>query len=153
MKINTKFFGEVEVNEGVLILFEDGLPGFPECKKFLFISDDSKNKSDDLDKKSPFSWLQSIDNKDIVFTLFDVFAFIPDYSPIINIEFLSALETDTLDNVKICCVANIPADIKEMSINLKAPIVINTTNNKAKQIICDNDEYSLKYYIYKKIKE
>lgn len=148
MKINTKFFGELEVNESDLIHFEDGLPGFKEYTKFLFISDEVANKDDKIVKKSPFSWLQSVDNQDIAFVLFDVFAFIPDYSPIINIEFLSMLGTDTLDDVKICCIANIPSDIKKMSINLKAPIVINTNNNKAKQIICDNDNYSLKHYIY-----
>ncbi len=151
MKINTKFFGELEVNENDLINFEDGLPGFKEYTSFLFISDeanDKDNNDDKPNKKSPFSWLQSVDDKDVAFVLFDVFAFIPDYSPIINIEFLSMLGTNTLDDVKICCIANIPSDIKKMSINLKAPIVINTKNNKAKQIICDNDNYSLKHYIY-----
>ena len=37
--------------------------------------------------------------------------------------------------------------IEQSTINLKAPIVWNTTNNKAKQVILNNDEYEIRHLI------
>ena len=51
------------------------------------------------------------------------------------------------EDLLIYCIANIPNNIKDMTINLKAPIVININNNKADQVICNNEEYPIKYYV------
>lgn len=42
----------------------------------------------------------------------------------------------------------VPSDIKKMSVNLRAPIVIHTDNRKACQVIVDDDKYLVKYPIY-----
>ncbi len=145
MKIKTRFFGEVEIDEDKVILFENGIPGFEELKRYVFMTDE--------DEKSPFCWLQSIEDIDIVFTLFDVVSKIKDYSPNVEEEALSQIGEFEEEDLCIYCIANIPKDIKDMTINLKAPIIINTRNNKARQIICSNEEYPIKYYIYKEIKK
>lgn len=36
MNIKTKFLGEVEINDGDIITFEYGLPGFPDLKSLSF---------------------------------------------------------------------------------------------------------------------
>ncbi len=144
MKIKTKFFGEVEIDESKVIMFKEGLPGFEDMKRFLFMTDE--------DEKSPFCWLQSIDDINIVFTLFNIFRVLPSYNPNVDIELLNKLGDIKEENLEIYCIANIPNDIKEMTVNLKAPVVINLDNNSAKQIICNNEEYPIKYYIYKELK-
>ncbi|WP_317367276.1 flagellar assembly protein FliW [uncultured Tyzzerella sp.] len=143
MKIKTKIFGEIDINDDKVIYFENGLPGFENLKKFLFMTDEDEN--------SPFCWLQSIEDLDIVFTLFDVFRFLPDYNPIVEIESFDKLDNDTEDSLMVYCIAHIPNDVKNMTINLKAPVVINADNNKANQFICSNEEYPIKYYIYKEL--
>ena len=35
-----------------------------------------------------------------------------------------------------------------MSVNLQAPIIINTENRKAAQVIVNTDIYPIKFYIY-----
>lgn len=145
MKIKTRFFGEIEVNNKKVINFEDGLPGFENFKKFLFMTDEDEN--------SPFCWLQSIEDIDIVFTLFNVFKFLPNYNPSADIESLEKLGKAKEEDLIIYCIANIPENIKNMTINLKAPVIININNNKAKQVICSNEEYPVKYYIYKELLE
>ena len=46
----------------------------------------------------------------------------------------------------------VPTDITQMSINLKAPVVVNLATNKASQVIVE-DEYPVKYKIYDKVKD
>lgn len=143
MKIKTKFFGEIDIDNKKVINFENGLPGFEYLKDFLFMTDE--------DEESHFCWLQSIEDIDIVFTLFDIFKFLPDYNPSVDTKSLDKLGDSKEEDLLIYCIANIPSNIKDMTINLKAPIVININNNKADQVICNNEEYPIKYYVYKEV--
>ena len=38
-------------------------------------------------------------------------------------------------------------EVEKISMNLKAPIIINTKNNKGMQVILDTDRYSVRHYI------
>ena len=55
MVLNTKNFGEVEIKDEDIILFEYGIPGFEAMTKFVILG-----KTDAVD--DPFFWLQSIQN-------------------------------------------------------------------------------------------
>lgn len=139
-KIKTKFFGEVSIDEKKIIHFDVGIPAFEHLSKFLFMLDNDEN--------SPFCWLQSIEDVDIAFTLFDIYSVMENYNPSLNTALLKTLGECEDKDLFLYCIAHIPRDIKKMSVNLKAPIVINTKTNKARQIICNNEEYSIKHYIY-----
>lgn len=145
MNIETRFFGQIEIDDEKIIHFKDGIPGFEHLTKFLFMTDKDDN--------SPFCWLQSIEDLDIVFTLFDVLSFLPNYEPTVEEEYLQNLGEFVEDDLAIYCIANIGQNIQEMTINLKAPVVINLENRQAKQVICNNEDYPIKYYIYKEIKK
>ena len=43
---------------------------------------------------------------------------------------------------------SVPKDLSKMSVNLQAPIIINTENRKAAQVIVNTDIYPIKFYIY-----
>lgn len=148
MILNTKFFGEVKVEDDKLITFKEGIPGFENLTKFLFMLDVDENEN------SPFYWLQSTEDIDVVFTLFDPFEYFEDYNPIVSIEELKGAIGDFDDeNILIYAIANIPDNISDMTINLKAPIVINMQTNLAKQIIATNEDYSIKTNLYSYIKK
>ena len=53
MLLNTKNFGEVEIKDEDIVLFEYGIPGFESMTKFVILG-----KTDAPD--DPFFWLQSI---------------------------------------------------------------------------------------------
>ena len=42
----------------------------------------------------------------------------------------------------------VPEDIKQMSVNLMAPIIINADTRKGTQIVVENADYEVKYKIY-----
>ena len=51
------------------------------------------------------------------------------------------------------CVLTVPADITKMTINLKAPIIVNADTLKGVQLIADNNDYEVRYPIYSILEE
>ena len=54
----------------------------------------------------------------------------------------------TEENLVILLTMTVPSNIKEMTVNLKAPIVINADTRKGTQIIVENQDYEVKYKVY-----
>lgn len=72
----------------------------------------------------------------------------PDYNPQVEDELLKPVGTLDPDQLLVLVTLTVPSDIQQMSVNLRAPIVIQTQSRKACQIIVDNDSYPVKYQIY-----
>jgi len=140
MKVNTKFFGELEAEEKDIISFEDGIPGFPELHNYLIVHDDSNEY---------FSYLQAVEDVNVCFVITSPFFIIPDYNVRISDDTVKKLEIQEENDVMLYCIISVPEDIKQMTANMKAPIVINVRNRKAVQEIIDDDSYSVKHKIIK----
>ena len=46
------------------------------------------------------------------------------------------------------CVLTVPADITKMTINFKAPIIVNMDTMKGTQLIAGNEDYQVRFPIY-----
>ena len=141
MKANTRIFGEIEIQDDKIIRFDNGIIGFPELKEFTLIFDSEK------EDKTSISWLQSLNEPELAFPVIDPLTVYPDYNPSIEDELLKPLGELTPDNLFVLVTVTVPADIQEIAVNLKAPIVINTDTKKANQLIVDND-LPVRYKIY-----
>ena len=75
-----------------------------------------------------------------------------DYNPTVNDEHLAPVGELAPDQIYVLVTITVPPQIEKMSVNLKAPIVINMANNKAVQIIVEND-FQVKYPIYETLKK
>lgn len=142
MKANTRLFGEIDIAEEKLITLENGMIGLPEFRKFALIFDEEKGVS-----ASKVMWLQSMDDPQTAFPVMQPNAVKPDYNPTVNDEMLSGLGHLTEENTYVLVTLTANADVKKTSVNLKAPIVINTDTRKGCQIIVE-DDYPVKYKIY-----
>lgn len=142
MKLNTRHFGEIEINEDNIINFEEGVLGFESVKEFVII--------DNPDAENPFKWLQSVDEPSLAFVIINPFLFINNYEFDIPNKVTKELELDNHEDVIVYSIAVVTEDIKNMTLNLKAPIIINAKNNRSRQIILQKDEYPLKYKIFQK---
>lgn len=141
MNLQTRLFGEIYVDEKKVINFSDGMIGFSELKKFMIIHD--------ADTENPkMLWLQSLDDTDIAFPVIDPLVAKPDYNPTVEDELFKNIGEIEENEVLVLTTITVPSDITKMSTNLKAPIVINPTTLKGCQIIVDNEDYPIKYYIY-----
>lgn len=136
MKLMTNRFGQLDVDESKLITFEKGILGFPQDKRFIFI---------DANETSPLKWLQSADSGDLAFVVIDPVIFKPDYQPKVFKNDLADLEVIDPDTLICLVIVTVPEDPRKMTANLKGPLLINTGNNKAKQIVLDDAAYQLRY--------
>ena len=146
MKAATRLFGEIEIDESKIITFEDGIIGFPDMKKFTLIFDEEK------EGRPSISWLQSMDEPEIAFPVMDPLFVCETYNPSVEEELLKNLGTIKEDNLYVLITVTVPQNIKELAVNLKAPIVINTDTRKASQIIVE-DDLPVRYRIYEILEE
>lgn len=145
MRANTRLFGEIDIVDDKLITLENGMIGLPEMQKFALIFDEEK------EGKGKIKWLQSMDDPETAFPVMDPTIIKEDYAPTVNEELLQPLGELTADNTFVLCTLTVPRNIEEMSINLKAPIIINLDTCKGAQIIVE-DEFPVKYKIYELLK-
>ncbi len=146
MKAATRLFGEIEIDESKIITFEDGIIGFPDMKKFTLIFDEEK------EGRPSISWLQSMDEPEIAFPVMDPLFVCETYNPSVEDELLKNLGIIKEDNLYVLVTVTVPQNIKELAVNLKAPIVINTDTRKASQIIVE-DDLPVRYRIYEILEE
>lgn len=139
MLINTKFLGEVEIKETEIITFEQGLPGFPDYKKFILLA---------LDADLPLALLQSTEEAAISFVVAYPFAFKDDYAFDLSEEDKSQLQIETETEVLVYSIITLKESFQESTLNLLAPIVINNRTKLGSQIVLqDNLQYPLRYPI------
>ena len=76
------------------------------------------------------------------------FEIVPDYNPTVSGELIEPLGEFTDENLFMLVTVKVPQDIKEMTINLKAPIIINTDTMLGGQIIVEDEDLPVRYKIY-----
>ena len=138
MKINTKFFGEIEIEECAIINFPKGLLGFEDLKEYIVLDIPNGN----------LSCLQSLGDSNIAFIIIRPWDYFEDYDINIDDDGLNALNIKEESQIALYNIVTIPGDIKKMTANLLAPIVINIENNSAKQIVLENSNYATKHPLY-----
>lgn len=142
MQITTKIFGEITIADDRIIRFPKGIVGFPELTDFTLIHDSEDGGN------ATIRWIQSLQEPAFAMPVMDPLSIVPDYAPEIADEVLASLGDGKPEDFLVLVTVTVPSDIKQMTINLKAPIVINSDNLKACQAIVENDSYLVKFPIY-----
>ena len=137
MKIQTKFFGQIECEEAQVISFPVGIPGFPNEKKFLLLPF--------ADSESVMLCLQSVTTSELAFVVLDPFRFNNSYTPVLQpaeLQQLGVKSSEELYYYVLCAVHN---PVSESTVNLRCPVVINPNTLEGRQIIMDTDEYDMRH--------
>ena len=141
MELFTKNFGVQQVDDDKIITFQDGILGFQNCKRFIILTEDDINVS-------TIWWLQSVENGDLAFPLLNTFSVLENYTPEVDDVFIAQLGEFEEDSLVVANILVVPEEAEKMTVNLKAPIIINTKTKKGMQIIVNNNEYEVKFPIY-----
>lgn len=141
MRINTRHFGEIDIEKESIINFREGLPGFEAVRDMVIINHPNED--------TPFQWLQSVDEPELAFVIIDPRVFLSDYIVDIPESEVAALEIGNPEEVLIYTIVVVPEEITDMTANLKAPILINAQKRIGKQVMLEEERYPLKYYILK----
>lgn len=137
MNIETKFLGEVTIDEDAILTFTEGIPGFPNEKKFVLLP---------IEADVPLASFQSVETAEIGFLVAYPFAFKSDYSFDLSDADKELLQLEQENNVLVYGIVTLKETFQSSTINLLAPIVINKATKLGKQIILqDNDKHPLRY--------
>ena len=146
MQINTRVFGEIEIDDNKIITFDNGLMGFEEYKRYAIIFDSEK------ESKGKIMWLQSMDDPRLAFPVIDPMFVNPEYNPIVEDEWLESIgEFNSGEDLYLLAVLTVPSDLTRMTANMKAPLIINTLTKKGCQMIVNNEDYLVRYNVYEYI--
>ncbi len=142
MVIQTRVFGEVEIDDEKIITFHSGIIGFPDLRRFTLLYD--------AEKTGGIKWLQSLDEPAFAMPVMDPLTVKENYNPVVEDELLKPLGELKPDETLVLVTVTVPKQLENMSVNLQAPIVVNAENKKACQIIVDNEsgEFPVKFMIY-----
>ncbi|MDR0301794.1 MAG: flagellar assembly protein FliW [Treponema sp.] len=137
MKVNSKAFGLIEVDDRQKITIPEGLYGFEDYKEYVLM--DAEHQ--------PFFWLQSLTEKDIAFILINPFIFRPDYELNITNEEIEDIGITSPEKALIFAIVTIPPDGSAMTANLQGPLIINRDNMTGKQGILADVRWNTRHDI------
>lgn len=142
MLIKTKAFGEVEIDENKMIVFEKGMIGYPELTEFSLIH------NEEMGNQGGIRWMQSIQEPSFALPVVNPLDIVTEYNPVVNDELLEPLGLFEEGDMLVLVTVTVPKELNKMSINLKAPLIINAATRKAIQVIVENDDFPIRYPIY-----
>ncbi|MCH4199092.1 MAG: flagellar assembly protein FliW [Clostridium tyrobutyricum] len=140
MELKTKFHGMINYDKKDVITFKKGIPGFENLKKFILVP---------AEENSLFGILQSTEDTDIGIVVASPFNVCENYEFDIDDDKISELNIKDNKDILIVNTVTLNSNIENITINLKAPIVINTKYNIGEQLILDNADYPIKYPLFK----
>ena len=143
MKINTSRFGVLDIDDKKIITLKRGLLGFPDARRFALFPHGSK---------SPFYWMQSVEDENLAFVVIHPSVFCADYSFDVPDKVVEDLEIKDPGEIDLFVIVTIhkSSSVKEktrVSANLLGPVVINSSNMTGMQIVLDPGKYPVQFDI------
>lgn len=142
MKILSKHFGEIEVNDLDVFDFSEGILGFEDEKRFVLINEDGE----------PIVWLQSVVNPTVCIPLMDPALIVEDFKFEISKEVEKKIEITDGENLGSFVVVVIKNDISKSTANLRSPILLNCEKKKGIQTILEDKNLEVRHQIFSESK-
>jgi flagellar assembly factor FliW len=141
MKIKTKFLGAVEISEPEIINFPEGIPGFEEKSKYIIL---------DIPDNEVFKVLQNVDNEYISFVVTDPWVFFKSYDFDIPEEELLKIKIRKEEQISVMNIVTLSDEFENSTVNLLAPVVVNTDDRTGKQYVLNSGKYTTKHPLFQK---
>lgn len=137
MKLQTKYFGEIDYEAGEVLSFPAGLFGFEEEQEFLLLPFEGSIGT--------LLCFQSTRTPALAFVAMDPFALMPDYAPVLQPQELKELGVQDSQELGfyVLCVVKKPVD--QSTVNLKCPVAIHPETRVARQVILETDAYEMRH--------
>lgn len=120
-----------------VFILPTGLPGLPEeLNKFELVA---------LAKESPFFFFQSLQDDNVGFILVNPFVLFPGYEFDLPEEESEALGIKAPEQATIFCIVNASRGLNNATVNLLAPVVLNTATGTARQVVLNDRSYTTRH--------
>lgn len=133
MKFDTTRFGQIEINSEEIVNFPEGLLGFPDCKQFTII---------DEEESYPFKMLQSLDNPALAFVIVEASFAHPQYHFNVTSDELKNIKSTSTESLVVYVIVTMATKVKDVTVNLQGPLVINDKNKLGHQFVLVNTPYT-----------
>jgi flagellar assembly factor FliW len=137
MEIHTRDFGLLDIGDDSIYTFPQGVYGFEDIDSFAVFMHEEDGFS--------FVYLQAARSQNPCFLVFSPFDMVPGYAPDVAKEDLALMGVDSAKDLIFLTIANVPPDVRQLSINIKSPVALNPANMTGMQVILLNEEYPVKY--------
>lgn len=138
MELKSKVHGNLEYKNEVR--FKKGLFGLEEFTKFAIV---------ELEDIKPFKILHSLEDEELSLIIVNPFDIERDYEIKLNNKVIENLKIKKEEDVLLYTVVTLSSDIKKITTNFSAPIIINVNENLGEQVVLDNFKYKIKHPVYK----
>ena len=128
MRINTTRFGRIDIDAGDVIRFTSGLPGLEDCRDWALLADTTNDA---------LGWLQSTTRGDVALAVVSPRRFVPEYQVRIPRSELSPLAIGDIRQAQVVVVVG--QNGTGLTLNLKAPIVINLEARTGRQVVASGE--------------
>lgn len=139
MIIQTTRFGKIEVSENQIITMPNGLLGFSNARLYTLLDDEVG---------SPFRWFQSLEDETLAFVTIDPQIAISDYTIALSKDHLNKLEAGNVQDLNVLVIVTMTKDIKDVTINLQGPLVINQDKKIGMQLVIPDGKYSTRHPLF-----
>lgn len=136
MTVETTRFGALEVSDSALITMPSGPLGFEGHKRFCLI---------DHSPEANFRWLQSAEEPSLAFVVVDPSEYFADYEIEISDSDVEKLQLTSEDDAIVLATLTIRNNGQDVSANLAAPIIINSKNLTAAQVVLQDERYTTRH--------
>jgi flagellar assembly factor FliW len=123
MTFESSRFGTLEIQTEEVIEFPAGLIGLGGARYALLSTDE----------KSPFAWLQSVDDPDLALPITNPWLFFTDFAVDIDDAEAARIGIDDPSKVDVWVTVRAAAELEGFSANLRAPILV--VNGRGYQVI------------------
>ncbi len=138
MRVQTKAYGEIDLDDRQRVVFPEGILGFEDLKEYALLDA----------AQPPFYWLQSLQRVEIAFVMIEPTAFKPDYTPDVEPEDLAEIGLIGLgEDALVFAIVTIPEDARKMTANLQGPVIINRKTRMGRQFISTNPDWKVRHEI------
>ncbi len=124
----TTRFGPLEVAPEDIIRFPEGLPGLEQRREWVLVAEAQNDAA---------CWLQSADRADVALAVVSPRRFVPGFQLRVARHELEPLELDDVRAAQVLLVVGYTDG--SLTLNLKAPIVINLRRRLARQVIANGN--------------
>ncbi len=135
MQVETTRFGRIEVRSDEIIRFPEGVPGFSDCCEWVLLADP---------RSEACVWMQSLSRPDVALALVSPRRFVAGYQARVGQRDLEPLRLRNLGQAEVLAI--VCKTQHGLAVNLKAPVVINTTERLGRQVVAQ-DDFPLQYMI------
>ncbi|UAL52001.1 flagellar assembly protein FliW [Metabacillus dongyingensis] len=139
MLIQTKYHGEITIDEAQKITFEHGIPGFVNEKNFILLP---------LEEGSSFFILQSIQSQNTAFVVTSPFFFFKDYEFDLDESTKYLLMIESPNDVEVYVILTVSDPFTNSTANLQGPLILNKGKRLGKQLILNKTAHTTKHRLW-----